>query len=308
MFIYTDDPAYAAKLLPKDPEWQAIPATAAPAWLHAILKPERLRRTEITGLKPYPLMLIIGHAPASPFDIIHEKIRAGAVLPDVLVVLSDSGDHFHGFHGRSWEALKGNLHLTVLFKPKQPIEFSEGGVIALPAVSAVEAIDRLVPGRSGIKWVNDIVIGGAKAGGVLVRTRMTGRRIDAIIVGIGLNIERTPVLPPDPFIPATTCLNQFGNFGVGDILWLLLERLWQNYLVLSRDNAALLNHKYRDYNVVTGREVAIYSDSPGKVPDEIQRGLVTGIGQDLELYLNTSPEPVRHGRLAFVSDMLPAFF
>ncbi len=50
--------------------------------------------------------------------------------------------------------------------------------------------------RVGIKWPNDVVTGGRKLAGVLVEAVTRGSRVEAVAVGIGINVH-TRTFPAD---------------------------------------------------------------------------------------------------------------
>ena len=56
-----------------------------------------------------------------------------------------------------------------------------------------EVVGRLVPGRTMLKWPNDVLLGGAKMSGILLE-----RAGDAVVIGIGVNIAHHPDLPDRP--------------------------------------------------------------------------------------------------------------
>jgi BirA family biotin operon repressor/biotin-[acetyl-CoA-carboxylase] ligase len=100
-----------------------------------------------------------------------------------------------GRQGRVWVSPRGeNLLFSVLLRHSAP-------PARLPLVSLVaglavaEAIERAAPGVTiRVKWPNDVVVlrgeaGLAKIAGILVETSMTGHVVDAIVVGVGINVH-----------------------------------------------------------------------------------------------------------------------
>src|SRR5690606_3564357 len=82
----------------------------------------------------------------------------------------------------------------------------EGGLVMLPAVAAVEAIEALSDSRltPRIKWTNDVLIDGRKAAGVLTQTQVVGDAVKRVIFGIGMNLDREPTLSaPGTSTPGT---------------------------------------------------------------------------------------------------------
>ena len=147
-------------------------------------------------------------APGSQYDLLRSLAATGSLPAGNLFCLAGRGRGFHGQHGRSWQALPGNLHLSVALAADLPVPGWGPALPALPAVAALDAVRRCVgPGpRLGLKWVNDVLADEAKLGGVLTAVRTRAGRIERIFLGIGLNVAAAPPLPADAFVPAVTCL------------------------------------------------------------------------------------------------------
>jgi BirA family biotin operon repressor/biotin-[acetyl-CoA-carboxylase] ligase len=75
-------------------------------------------------------------------------------------------------------------------------------VCGLAVAEAVEAETGL---SVALKWPNDILVEGAKVGGILVEVATIGERVDFAIVGLGLNVNLDPAeLSGDLLMPATS--------------------------------------------------------------------------------------------------------
>lgn len=97
-----------------------------------------------------------------------------------------------GRQGRAWVSPRGeNLLFSVLLRLKCPLDRLP--LIALAAGLAVrDAVARAAPGADAkIKWPNDVVSGDArrKIAGILVETTSSGGKVDALVVGIGINVH-----------------------------------------------------------------------------------------------------------------------
>ena len=100
-----------------------------------------------------------------------------------------------GRSGRSWTAPAGNVATTLLLSPAcAPTLLHQLAFVAGVAVhDAIERASGKLPGLE-LKWPNDILIGGAKAGGILVETT-TLAGVSVAAVGIGLNVASAPEIP-----------------------------------------------------------------------------------------------------------------
>jgi BirA family transcriptional regulator, biotin operon repressor / biotin---[acetyl-CoA-carboxylase] ligase len=95
-----------------------------------------------------------------------------------------------GRQGRSWLATPGESILaSVLVRAKCPP--ARLPLIALVAGLAVrDAVARAATGaRVAIKWPNDVLVEGRKVAGILVEAITIGARVDAVVVGMGINVH-----------------------------------------------------------------------------------------------------------------------
>jgi BirA family biotin operon repressor/biotin-[acetyl-CoA-carboxylase] ligase len=248
-------------------------------------------------------LFLVEHAPRSHYDLLIELARRGTALPDGVLCLAGSGDKFHGFKDRPWSACPGNIHLSVYLAPARPIAQYGVGFTILAAVSVVDTLDS-IPGlnaRAGIKWVNDILIEGAKVGGVVAYTQTANGTVSAAVLGIGLNVETRPLVEPTPFVPRVAALRDFASgpstITQGQAFDRLIRALDRNYRLLLEGRNYVLLDRYRARSLILGRKVSIRSDEAGFESEIIATGRVRGIGENLELLLEGSSQPVWKGRL-----------
>lgn len=306
MIVYTDDVRFGERVAPARAEPWSDTLPAPPPGLDRLLQrlggSRPLHAARVSSPTRWPCLIAVASADRSQFDTLVALGRAGANLPDGVVCLAGAGAGLHGQRGRPWTALPGNLHLSLWLAPPAAVVRSPVALLAMGAVSVVEAIDGLpgLAGRAGIKWVNDILIEGAKVCGILshVETRSSGIRA---ILGIGLNVEAVPDVPPTPFVPAVTALcavaSDSGACRLGPVLHRLLDALDRNYGTLHTDGAETLFARYRERSLVLGREVALCDESEAVPPRVIAEGRVADLGPGLELRLEGHARPFTTGRV-----------
>jgi BirA family biotin operon repressor/biotin-[acetyl-CoA-carboxylase] ligase len=117
------------------------------------------------------------------------------------VIVADRQSAGQGRDGHVWESPAGGLYATWLaWLPLRRLA-------TLPMAAGVTlgaALEELVPGmKVGLKWPNDLQVGGRKLGGVLCESRCSGDSA-WVIAGFGVNVESQPVLAPgDPTKPVS---------------------------------------------------------------------------------------------------------
>jgi biotin-[acetyl-CoA-carboxylase] ligase BirA-like protein len=307
MIVFTDNEEYAESILPGHGNWTPVDYSTADPSLSQLIKKlyceksvcKRLSRSE--GLWSYGF--IVKKAPSSHFDCLVQLSQRNVELPDGIICQAGSGRKLHGQRGRPWEALEGNIHLSIYLAPKQKIKGYHAGFPILAAVSIIDTIDAIegLEGRAKIKWVNDVLINGAKVAGFLVHTLSSEVTVIAAILGIGLNVEKTPKVKPDPFVPKVGSLRNFVQdpsiSNRKKVLMKLLDCLDRNYNLLLEGKYHRLLDSYRMHSLVIGQSVKILSDTHGKRQKEIASGIVKDIGENLELVLEGGKKSVNKGRL-----------
>lgn len=96
-----------------------------------------------------------------------------------------------GQRDNSWVSEAGmGLYFSILLRPVDcPAEglFTLNKVIAAAAAGYVEAASGC---RVYIRWPNDLLVDGRKAGGVLIENTWRGSRLGEVIAGIGINLNQ----------------------------------------------------------------------------------------------------------------------
>ena len=106
----------------------------------------------------------------------------------------------------------------------------------LALCEAIEMVCDTVP-KLVLKWPNDVMIGEAKLGGILLDAEISGDRIDWLVIGCGANLVHAPEIPGRQSVA-------LGDFitppSPGDLVPVLLSRVdyWRSKL--ESDHGAML--------------------------------------------------------------------
>jgi BirA family biotin operon repressor/biotin-[acetyl-CoA-carboxylase] ligase len=148
-------------------------------------------------------------------------------------------------------------------------------LVAVVAGLAVrDAVAAAAPGvESAIKWPNDVLLGGRKVAGVLVEAMTQGARVEAVVVGVGINVFSRSF--PEEIADRATSIVLASPEGPppdrADILAAVLEGLDRDLHVVSARGLGLLRARLERADALRGRLVRT---------DSGQRGLARGIDDE----------------------------
>jgi BirA family biotin operon repressor/biotin-[acetyl-CoA-carboxylase] ligase len=199
---------------------------------------------------------------------------AEAGAPEGTVVITDHQTAGRGRLGRQWIAPAGSsLLMSLLFRPKvTPTQVHRLTMICgLAAVDAIEAETGL---KAGLKWPNDILVGDAKAGGILTEIGLSGDRVDYAVVGIGLNVNLHPAqLPRDLLMEATSLSHVLGESVPRlPLLRALLQAVETRYLAFRSGHSP--HSEWSERLVTLGQAVTVVSG------DSVVQGVAEGVDAD----------------------------
>jgi BirA family biotin operon repressor/biotin-[acetyl-CoA-carboxylase] ligase len=267
-----------------------------------------IRESKLAAESGWDYLFLVESASQSHYDLLIDLTRRGIRLPDGILCLAGSGERFHGFKGREWSAPAGNIYLAVHLAPHQPFEHAATCFTVLAAVSVLDVVDG-IPGLEGtaqIKWVNDILIDGAKVAGVLAYTQSEAAAITDVVLGIGLNVATIPSVAPTPFVPRVGALQAVvpdpANCRISLVFRRLVDALGRNYRALREGGQAVLLDRYRQRSLVIGREIALCSEDSGTDPDVLAVGRVEALSDDLELMMEGHDRRFSIGRVVLDPD------
>lgn len=141
----------------------------------------------------------------------HEYVRNN--VEDGTVVIAESQTAGRGRMLRPWESTAGKgIWMTIILKPDVPPHLAPQFTL-VAAVAVVHAMKSLYPNlQPEIKWPNDILINGRKCTGILTEMVAEADRVQALLIGIGINVnQQREDFPEELHTIATSIAEQLGH-------------------------------------------------------------------------------------------------
>ncbi len=136
-----------------------------------------------------------------------ELARAGA--PHATVVVADHQRAGRGRLGRTWQdgPAGSSLLASVVVDPSGPVATAGLAVMAV-SLAMADACADLSGERPGLKWPNDLVWADRKLAGVLAESIVEGTEVQALVVGVGLNLWWPEAGPPQEIAAGAVSLEE----------------------------------------------------------------------------------------------------
>lgn len=134
---------------------------------------------------------------SSTNDIAKEMAKKGA--PHGTAVLAGSQTGGRGRMGRSFSSPADmGVYLSVVLRPQCPAEKLMHLTCAVGTLMC-DAVERAAGIRPGLKWINDLILGDKKLGGILTELSLSKEgTVDFAVVGIGINCcQQQKDFPPE---------------------------------------------------------------------------------------------------------------
>jgi len=213
-----------------------------------------------------------------------------------LVVVANRQTDGKGRLGRTWFTIDQALALSVLLRPN----IKPGDIPKLSLVTAVavhEALTLFVP-NVGIKWPNDLLIEGKKVSGILTEMRCKQATVEAVVIGIGINIS-SPTMGWDESItaPATDLSTASGKrIEKTHVLQAVLESLDTWYIRFLEQGFAPIHQAWWNAHVASGKTVRVFDG------ETYIEGIAQALGTDgtLRLLVNGVEQSIIAGDVSLM--------
>ena len=199
--------------------------------------------------------------------------------PSGALVIAHEQTHGRGRRGRSWLANEGGLYFSLLLRP----QMSPDKLPRLPLLCAAALLEglRSLQVDAHIKWPNDVLCPAAtqgplgpfrKVAGILAEPWLHQNRIEAIVVGVGINVQT----PPSGFAPeiadrAAALWSDENGLTPDPLLLHLLPHLEQWLLDAASD--ALFSDcldALRRHSAILRREVCATEEGVSGIAEDIE--------------------------------------
>jgi BirA family biotin operon repressor/biotin-[acetyl-CoA-carboxylase] ligase len=205
------------------------------------------------------------------------------------VIIADSQSKGRGRENREWHSPHGTgIYMSLILYPR----ISPKGLPRITLVAAVavaEALKSSAHIRVEIKWPNDLLLNNRKICGILTELCPLGNDKNAVIVGIGINVNtQADMFPADiANIASSILIETKEKFSRPEIIKSVIEYFDRYYEIFIRGGFDSILNTWKDYSKIIGRKIQ------AKQSGTVVAGTVIDIDTDGALLLKNGDGVIR---------------
>ena len=220
--------------------------------------------------------------------------KEGAPHGTVLIAGHQTGGR--GRLGRTFQSPEGQgVYLSVILRPNcEPSQLMH--LTCAAGVAMMDAVETVSGVRPQVKWINDLVVGSKKLGGILTEMSVSNGLVEYAVIGIGINcLQKEKDFPWEISAIATSvCLAAQKTVLPEVLAAAMVEKLWKLSDTVFSHKAQIMD-RYRENCITLGKEIQVIRS------DTVLPGKAVGMDDDgglLVQYENGSVQTVSSGEVS----------
>lgn len=216
------------------------------------------------------------------------------------VITADSQSKGRGREDRVWHSPHGTgIYMSVILYPKISLK-ALPRITLVAAVAVAEALKSSSHIRVEIKWPNDLLLNNRKICGILTELCSLGDKKNAVIVGIGINVNTPADMFPGVIadIASSIFIETKEKFPRQEIIKSVIEHFDRYYAIFMEGGFDGILSVWKAYSSIVGRKIHV------KQQDTSVDGTVLDVNNDGALLLqddNGVIQTIYSGEVSYIN-------
>jgi BirA family biotin operon repressor/biotin-[acetyl-CoA-carboxylase] ligase len=216
-------------------------------------------------------------------DEVSRQLASGRAAPFALFARRQTKGR--GRFGRTWHSTsETNIYVSFGFRPMLTPDRMQTFTLWM-GVNICDLIAKVTQTSPQIKWPNDLVFQGKKAGGILTEARVDADQIRDLVFGLGINVNKPSTGWPSDIANRAVSLGEVAAVAVdfNRLATALSERILESYAAFcDGTHLATFADLWNCYDMLRGKKVTLIE------ADRQIMGMVLGIDDHGALLLRDS--------------------
>ncbi len=188
------------------------------------------------------------------------RMLAEEGAPNYTIVTAEEQTLGRGRLGRSWFSPRAKgLWFSILLRPRNLTPARVAPITLVAAATLANQINNQYDVAIKLKWPNDLLLKGKKAGGILTELKGELDQVEYLIIGIGLNINQQEEDFPKGLRKVATSLHiESGRFlNRTDLLLMVRDNLARAFNLFLSEGFMPFYMPWKKHNVTLGQRVTL---------------------------------------------------
>ena len=174
-----------------------------------------------------------------------KKISSSGVIKDYTIVTANYQTDGRGQMGSNWDSEMAKNLMCSVFKDCSNVSVKNQFYISMvTSLAIIKALQSFSVQKLRIKWPNDILSENKKICGILIENVIKYNKLEASIIGIGLNVNQTEFKN----LPNASSLKIITGtvFNTDELLQLMIQNLKHYFAILEEGHLTILKSDYEN--------------------------------------------------------------
>ena len=180
-------------------------------------------------------------------------------IPDKTIIVAKNQTKGRGRLSRQWTGdNSGNVYMSIVLKPENFTNYPSINITQYMSVVVSRVLEKYYGIISQIKWPNDVLVEGAKIAGILAETSIKNNKVNAIILGLGLNVNMSEDTIKSIDKKATSIKMLSGKeFNVSDCIKHISDEFFKNYNEFITHGFSYIRDEYLEKSCFLNKKIKI---------------------------------------------------
>ncbi len=180
-------------------------------------------------------------------------------IPDKTIIVANNQTKGRGRLSRHWTGdNSGNVYMSIVLKPDNLTNYPSINITQYMSVVVTRMLKKYYGIVSKIKWPNDVLVDGAKIAGILAETSIKNNKVNAIVLGLGLNVNMSEDTIKSIDKKATSMKLLSGKeFNVSECIKHISDEFFENYNEFITQGFSSIRNEYLEKSCFLNKKIKI---------------------------------------------------
>ena len=181
------------------------------------------------------------------------------LISDKTIITAKRQTKGRGRLSRKWIGdNSGNVYMSIILKPENFGNYPSINITQYLSVIISRVLENNYNIVSQIKWPNDVLVDGAKIAGILAETSIKNNKINAIVLGLGLNVNMSEDTINSIDKKATSLKMLSGKeFNVSECIKHIADEFFKNYDRFIEQGFSFIRDEYIEKSCFLNKKIKI---------------------------------------------------